>query len=357
MSKLRGTVVFSSGRTADFDIWSLEVSSGELTQLTSGDDLNDFPRFSPDGQKIAYISSGADLIPSLWVMNRDGTEKTRLTTDVYSQDPNWAPDGESLVFTCNHDNNDEIEICRFTIATGKREVLLQRKGHETEPCLSPDGKKLLFSSTDPDSTSAFNHRDTGIWEYDLENKKERLLCNHPARDFGPVYSPDGRRVAFISTRNNLNEDEYQSRLNDIQAQIQIGDRKSIDEGLMRLKALEQDTEIHVMDLDGSNQRQLTSNSDTDIGVRWSPCGQFLIYASTGRSGERLQVIEVESGQPVDLAYDRKVLMAEISADPGRFLNKNFLSWILPDFIDRPFKQWYVGSFFWGSERRPDWTYA
>ena len=66
---LSGRIVFSSGRAVDFDIWSLDLDSGRLTQLTKGDNWNDYPRWSPDGSKVAYISSTIGSPPALWTMD------------------------------------------------------------------------------------------------------------------------------------------------------------------------------------------------------------------------------------------------------------------------------------------------
>jgi len=65
---LEGKIVFSSGRTGDFDIWSLDLGSKELLQLTTGSDWNDMPRWSPDGLRVAFISNRSG-VQELWLMN------------------------------------------------------------------------------------------------------------------------------------------------------------------------------------------------------------------------------------------------------------------------------------------------
>ena len=61
------------------------------------------PRFSPDGQKIAYVSSDADGKGDVWVMNADGSAKERITArdDTYDYFPSWSPDGKRIVFCSN----------------------------------------------------------------------------------------------------------------------------------------------------------------------------------------------------------------------------------------------------------------
>ena len=61
------------------------------------------PRFSPDGRKIVYVSSGADGKGDIWVMNADGTAQERITArdDTYDYFPSWSPDGTQIVFCSN----------------------------------------------------------------------------------------------------------------------------------------------------------------------------------------------------------------------------------------------------------------
>ena len=68
---LIGKVVFSSGRATDFDIWCLDLVKGELTQLTKGRNFNDYPRWSPSGDLIAFTRADEDSIASIWVMEPD----------------------------------------------------------------------------------------------------------------------------------------------------------------------------------------------------------------------------------------------------------------------------------------------
>ncbi len=53
---LQGKVVFSSGKTGEHDIWTLDLANSYLDQLTSGSHWNDCPKWSPDGKKIIFVS-------------------------------------------------------------------------------------------------------------------------------------------------------------------------------------------------------------------------------------------------------------------------------------------------------------
>ncbi len=358
--KLHGKIVFSSGRATDYDIWCLNLGTGSLRQLTTGQDLNEFPRWSPDGKKIVFISTGNDLIRSLHVMNADGSDRKRLTDKVHCQFPSWSPDGNSIFFTANAQDPNDIDICRYDLRNGKYEVVLRRQGEESAPTCSPDGRSLLFAAPTDDASGPFAHRDTDIWELDLATKSLSKLFKHPAKDYDPVYSPDGTKVAFISQRNEYSEEEYATALAAIRAALDTRDRDSVDNAIAQLRELEADTDVYVANRDGTDLRKLTSNEGSDLGVRWSPCGNFLVYSASPKgegAAERLRIVEVSTGNDVPLEYDRDPFMSEIGAAPNQFFNDRLFWHFVPDFIERPFRMHFVGASFWGEEHHPDWTYA
>jgi TolB protein len=358
--ELKGKIVFASGRATDFDIWTIDLASGKLTQITHGDDFNDTPRWSPDGSLIAFTSVGDDLISSICVMDKDGKNRRRLTDNMHCQHPNWSADGKKILFTANSPGTSEIEIRLFDLETNKSAVVFQRDGEETEPCLSPDGKKILFASTDPNSTVPFPDRDTDIWERDLSSGAERKICEHPARDYGPVYSPNGSQIAFISHRNGISEGEYLEALQTLKNNLNPKDRRSIDQTIVALREMTLDGDIYVANIDGTGLRALTSNDSLDIGVRWSPCGKYLVYSASSEgdvNAQRLKIIEVESGNIVPFEYDRSPFESEIGSDSDNYLNKRWFLKLFPDFLEKKLVTHFSSTALWGEERRPDWTYS
>jgi Tol biopolymer transport system component len=90
---------FTAKRLAGWDVYMLDLATGQWRDLVQGG-RSCRPRFSPDGQKIVYVSSQADGKGDIWMMNPDGSEKIRLTErdDVYDYFPSWSPDGKYIVF-------------------------------------------------------------------------------------------------------------------------------------------------------------------------------------------------------------------------------------------------------------------
>ena len=347
-----GKIVFASGRSTDFDIWSLDLSSGTLSQLTRGYNYNEFPRWSPDGSQIVYLSAQEDLIPSVWVMNADGSNKRRLTTKFHCRFPSWAPDGRRILFTANASDPNELDVCEIAATGGEIKTLFKRGGIESDPTWSPDGKAILFSAESQDGQFGPSDRNTEIFEFNVSTHQFKSLTSHPSKDYGPVCSPDGTKIAFISHRNRTTEEEYREKQAAIAEQVQKGDMRAVNEAIRDLHALESDGDVYVMNRDGSGVKQLSDDSKADQSVSWSPCGQYLVYTSTSAKelgAERIKIIDSSTGKRVSLNYDRKPLSREIGAE--QLVNATFIQKLLPNFIERRL----VDRTFWGEERHPHWT--
>lgn len=132
----------------EFDIYLYDGATDTLTPLTADNpDRDTTPVWSPDGTRIAYRArSGGNS--DVWVMDADGSNKTRLTTDSgFDGDPRWSPDGSQLLFTSDRTGDYEI------------------------------------------------------WIMDVDGSNQRNLTNHPADDEYPTWSPDGSLIAFHSDRH------------------------------------------------------------------------------------------------------------------------------------------------------------
>ena len=307
---LTGTIVFSSGKDGNFDIWTLELGSGKLRQLTDGSYWNDSPRWSPDGLRIVYVSNATGT-PELWMMDSYGDNKTRLTSSgALHYEPSWSPDGLKIVFAGNEQDKDDVDIYTVDPVPGAEpELLISCPGWDAGPCWSPDGRSIIFSS------SRSGHED--IWEYVIHSEEWKQLTTHGARDFSPALSPNGKKIAFVSERDERKPDHSSSS----------------------------DSDVWIMNRDGSEMRRLTKNSGSDRFVAWSPNGNYVICCSSKvhQKAERLCVLDVKAGETVDFSYDRSKLEERIDA---RVLHHPLLPEVLTRFA-------YPESYF-GTERYPHW---
>lgn len=102
----RGRVVWSSNRAGSHDLYLIELPSGEERRLTSSEFTDTYPRFSPDGRRVAfsrshlpYVSQRDPLKWDTWVLDLATGRETRVATNAFTA--TWHPDGESLVFVRN----------------------------------------------------------------------------------------------------------------------------------------------------------------------------------------------------------------------------------------------------------------
>ena len=194
-----GTLVFQSDRRGPDNpdgrnhIFTLDLSSGRVTQLTSGRNHHDqHPKWSPDGKRISFISSRGGNF-DLWMMNADGTGVERLTDHAAADyDPIWAHDGQSLIFSSERDSRSDLY--RLWLKDRRIDRLTHHfVGRAIMPSVSPDGKSVAFA--------AQTLQRLQFWEFqihilDLATGKTRALDNSGGACW-PSWSPDGRTLANV----------------------------------------------------------------------------------------------------------------------------------------------------------------
>jgi TolB protein len=130
------------------DIYLLNPKSGEiLRRLTRHKSIDVSPTWSPDGRRIAFVSD-REGSSQIWMMNANGSGKRRITyKGEYNQSPSWSPKGDLIAYT-GRDEKFAFDI--FTIdpdSPQKLNRLTQNQGKNEEPSFSPDGRHIAFSSS------------------------------------------------------------------------------------------------------------------------------------------------------------------------------------------------------------------
>ena len=129
-------VVFTGKRTMGWDASIYNFETGDYLHL--GDRGHTCrARFSPDGSRLAYVSSEADGKGDIWICNKDGSGKTRLTLrdDTYDYFPSWSPDGRFIVFNSStqHDHDGDWALYIIDVSTRETRLLFDSPGNDVFP--------------------------------------------------------------------------------------------------------------------------------------------------------------------------------------------------------------------------------
>jgi len=199
-----GTLVYLAGKAND-QRWPIVWldSSGKTQPLLTTPGLYFNPRFSPDGRRLALRagSKGNDI----FVYDLEREAMARLTFDGRSENPVWSPDGAHIAFETNTAAGSAIMWTRSDGA-GEPQKLVEGPNRVAGYSFSPDGRRLAYFEVNPD---------TGydIWTLPLDiadpnspkpGKPEPFLRT-PFDELSPVFSPDGRWIAYRSTESGASE--------------------------------------------------------------------------------------------------------------------------------------------------------
>ena len=187
------SIAFSSWRTSFQDIYVLYPYGGpELQNPTKGNSSkqNYLPAWSPDGTKLAFTSN-RDGNAEIYVMNRDGSGVQRVTNHpTIDVTPTWSPTGTQLAFTSDRSGTPQIYIVN---ADGTQLQQITRESYCDRPTWSPA----------PLNEIAYSARSGGgniIKVFDFPTRSTRALTDNIGNNESPAFSPNGRHIAFVSSR-------------------------------------------------------------------------------------------------------------------------------------------------------------
>ena len=231
-------IAFVRGSGLSAEIYVMKANGTGVTRLTNNGVIDETPAWSPDGTKIAFVSTRQSTYRQLYVMKADGSGVTRLTQNTAVEFyPAWSPDGTKIAFEhhwhtiINRQIVFRVDIARIP-AGGGGAILITQTGHEYHPAWSPDGTKIVFSST-RDGLFHNNTPARELYRMNADGSSVIRLTNNGVNDDWATWSPDASKIAFASDRSGP-------------------------------------VEIYRMNPNGSGVTRLTSNTSTNSQPAWGP---------------------------------------------------------------------------------------
>lgn len=196
-------IVYSIGEPGARDIVITRPNGENSLTLTAGTDWqgadNYEPLWDPTRQRVAFLSN-RDGNVEIYSMLADGSAYTRMTNSEFTEHQiSWSNDGDSIAYTSEDpDGKRSVQHVSFSNLT-PTPVIFGSDG-ETDPAWSPSERVVVFAKLNPEGESI------GIYLRDPTNVNDVQLTAGPHRF--PTWSPDGTRLAYVSTQIDEQEDVY-----------------------------------------------------------------------------------------------------------------------------------------------------
>lgn len=240
-------IAFSAKRGKGKEIFVVGLDGQDPRPITGNRSFNLFPRWSPDGNTLAYTSFRTG-VPVIYLRNmRDGSEQALVRFGNTKSPGAFSPDGNFLYVSVSIEGNSDIY--RVRIGGAESERVVDGWGIEVSPSLSPDGKKIAFVSNRGGSPQ--------VYVRDLAAKSgERRVSSAGGYSTSPSWSPAGDRIAFTS---------------------QAGGKFS----------------LYTVNPDGSDQRILVSGDGDCTDPSYSPDGRYVVYTFQKKGYSEVRIVSAD----------------------------------------------------------------
>jgi Tol biopolymer transport system component len=276
-------ILFESTRDGNPEVYSIRPDGTGETRLTNDAGTDQDAVWSPDGKQIAFRSTRDNPLGEIYVMNADGTEVVRLTNGSgFNGEPSWSKDGRQIVFTSTR---DAVNPAIFTAddqdlyvmnADGSGVIrLTDNNTNDQSPVFSPDGRSIAFTSERDHSGTLISGE---LYLMNADGTNVTRLTFQDGRVNHPSWDPHSRRLAFGISGSATGNGIYTltldilgfTRLTFDQTKRDDFPSWSADGSKLAFTSFRDDNdEIYVMNADGTEQTRLTVNPRFDGLPRWS----------------------------------------------------------------------------------------
>ena len=286
-----------SGPTGLSRIWVAPIADPSRAERVTGEDGGEWehsdPAWSPDGTLLCY-SAFSDL----WLVPAAGGKARRLTHDgEHDRRPTFSPDGSSVLFGSSRSN--PVSIWKVALHGGAPERILPGTGTASQPSLSRDGRRLVFSTAVTHFYVAVTDRKTGATWRIVSSRDDQM----------PAMAPDGSAIAYCS--NRLGTDDLWLEPIDAGRTGRKPPRRltslspgpatptfSPDGGWIAFfRNFNGHRDLWAVPLNGGAPRALVEGRGDNIHPAYSPDGSRLAFVSDRSGHEQVWILPIRAGQP------------------------------------------------------------
>lgn len=267
------------GAERDGEIWYLRDGTRVPVRLTDDATVDTHPALSPDGSSVAFVSERTGS-KDIFVIGVDGRGLRQVTSGPAADDsPSWSPDGGRLVFSSTGED-PAGDIYTLPVSGGAPTRLTADPAADTQPAWAPTGSRIAFTTT------RFDPAGDVVVMAETGGAVTRAVPE-PGDSTEPAWSPDGARLAFTTRQPDPLGDVKQVTVPGGQVSV-IAERSAVGETEPTFRAGGQPvfTELHggdttdiwSADASGGDRRDLTNRPDADeADPAFSPDGTLLAY--------------------------------------------------------------------------------
>ena len=234
---------------------------------------------------VAETGSKENRQKRLAIMDQDQANHRFLTDGSYLVlTPRFSPNSQKITYMSYMTRNSP-RVYIFDIETGQQEIVGEFPGMTFAPRFSPDGKKIIMSFADPDIGNS------EIYILDLATRNKKRITNSTAIDVSASFSPNGRKIVFNSDRSGRrhlyvakSDGSNIKRISREAGSYYTPVWSPRGDKIAFTKQEGGQFYIGVMDVDGSNERMIAKSFHVE-GPTWAPNGRYLLYFKEERTAE------------------------------------------------------------------------
>jgi Tol biopolymer transport system component len=291
--------------------------------------LDDGPTWSPDGKTIVCGAAvGPDFqFESILVIPVDDGQERWMTSHRWSHVSNtaWLSDGSGLMVLALENHTSELQLWHISSPDGE----VQRVTNDLNGFLQGS---LSITNDSSAIVAAQEDRSSRIWVAPMgqgEDRAKQLTVGKFDGSNGVAWTPDGRILCVLRIGDDsniwlMNRDGTERKQLTADSAVKARPKMSADGRHIVFDSIHaESTNIWKMDADGGNQKQLTRGAVGDIGPQFTPDGRWVIFWTWTESGSgNIQKVSIEGGDPVQLT-DYWTILPTISPD-GKLIAAGYL---------------------------------